>query len=104
MMMLIVALLIGISLGMVFLGGLWLTVLCLPTSRHPALLLLGSFVVRMGIVLFGFYLVMGGHWERLIACTAGFIVARLLIVRYVATSNGEPQTASPQPRIGGPAK
>ena len=70
----------GIGLGLFYFGGLWLTVRQLPTCRWPAPLLLGSFVGRTAVVLVGFYFVMGGRWERMLACLVGFIMARLFLV------------------------
>jgi F1F0 ATPase subunit 2 len=47
----IVALITGGVLGMLFFGGLWFTVRKAMTSKTPALLFLGSFMLRVGIVL-----------------------------------------------------
>lgn len=80
---LMLALAAGMGLGMFYFGGLWLTVRRLPTARWPAFLSLLSFFARLGVVLFGFYLVMGvgGHWERLLVCLFGFLVVRVILVR-----------------------
>ena len=71
----------GIVLGALFFGGLWWTVRTALSSRQPALWFLGSFLVRAGIVLAGFYVVAGGHWERLLASLLGFVIARYLVTR-----------------------
>jgi F1F0 ATPase subunit 2 len=78
---LILALAAGIVLGTFYFGGLWLTVRRLPTAQRPALLSLLSFFARLGVVLSGFYLVMDGHWQRLLACLLGFLGVRFLLVR-----------------------
>ncbi len=78
---LILALAAGIGLGVFYFGGLWLTVRRLPTAQRPALLSLLSFFARLGVVLSGFYLVMDGHWQRLLACLLGFLGARVILVR-----------------------
>lgn len=78
---LVLALAAGIGLGIFYFGGLWLTVRRLPTVRWPALLSLLSFFARLGVALFGFYLVMGGHWERLLVCLFGFLAIRIILVR-----------------------
>jgi len=67
----------GLGLGLFYFGGLWLTVRRLPAARRPGLLAAGSLALRTGICLFGFYLVMGGRWERLMLCLAGFVTARI---------------------------
>ncbi len=78
---LISALVAGTGLGLFYFGGLWLTVRRLPTARRPAFFSLLSFFGRLGVALFGFYLVMGGHWERLLVCLLGFLGARVILVR-----------------------
>jgi F1F0 ATPase subunit 2 len=80
-LLLALALLVGAGLGLFFFGGLWLTLRRLPTARRPALLVFGSLFIRLIVTVFGFYLVMGGSWERLIACMVGFILMRLFLVR-----------------------
>jgi len=71
----------GLALGAIFFGGLWWTVLRGVSSRQPALWFLGSFLLRMGVTLPGFYLVSGGDWRRLILCLLGFVMARLAVTR-----------------------
>ncbi len=78
---LISALVAGTGLGLFYFGGLWLTVRRLPTARRPAFFSLLSFFGRLGVALFGFYLVMGGHWERLLVCLLGFLGVRVILVR-----------------------
>ncbi|MBK7470880.1 MAG: ATP synthase subunit I [Betaproteobacteria bacterium] len=70
----------GTALGAMFFGGLWWTVRRAVSSPRPALWVFGSLLLRMSIALSGFYVVAGGHWERLLACLLGFIVARRLVV------------------------
>jgi F1F0 ATPase subunit 2 len=69
----------GLFLGVVFYGGLWWTIRKGLSSPRPALLFLGSAVLRMSIVVTGFYLVANGQWQRLLACLMGFIIARLAV-------------------------
>ena len=75
------ALAAGLLLGSVFFGGLWWTVRKGVLSTHPALWFLGSLLVRMGLILVGFYSVGRGSWQRLVACLLGFIVARFIVMR-----------------------
>ncbi len=70
----------GLGLGLFYFGGLWLTIDRLPTLRRPAPVLIGSFVGRTAVALLGFYFVMGGRWERLLACLLGFVVARRMVI------------------------
>ena len=41
----------------------------------------GSLLLRTSIILGGFYVVSGGHWDRLLACLLGFVIARFLVTR-----------------------
>ena len=58
-----------------------LTVRRLPSARSPMPIALASFVARTAVVLVGFYVVMGGRWESMLACLAGFFLVRLVMVR-----------------------
>ena len=75
----------GLALGLFYFGGLWLTVRRIACGTRPALLMLGSFVVRLLVTLCGFYLVMDGRWERLLACLSGFLVTRFVLTRIART-------------------
>ena len=81
----VLALVAGILLGAVFFGGLWWTVRKGVSSKHPALWFLGSMLVRVSLVLVGFYFVGRGNWQRLVACLLGFIIARFCVMRLTRT-------------------
>ena len=89
------ALLAGLALGAVFFGGLWWTVRKGVLSTHPALWFFGSLLLRMSIALAGFYCVSGGHWERLLLCLLGFVMARLAVT-WLTRLPGENQTRPAQ--------
>jgi F1F0 ATPase subunit 2 len=78
---LVLALVGGVLLGAIFFGGLWWTVRNGVSSKQPALLFLGSVLLRTGIALAGFYFIGRGHWERLLVCLLGFVMARLFVMR-----------------------
>jgi F1F0 ATPase subunit 2 len=84
-MTLLLALSGGVLLGIGFFGGLWWTVQRCLASRRTALWLLVGFLLRAGIVVAGFYFISNGHWERLLACLLGFIIARFGVVRWSRT-------------------
>ena len=92
------ALAAGLSLGAIFFGGLWWSVRRGVSSRHPAVWFLGSVLVRTGIVLVGFHLVGRGHWERLVLCLVGFVVARFVVMRINRTPAG--RSGSPPKEAG----
>lgn len=76
------ALVVGLFLGTLFFGGLWFTVKKTVTSKMPALLVLGSFIIRVGITLAGFYFIGLGNWKILVICLIGFIIARFVVIFY----------------------
>ena len=78
---LVLAWVAGGALGAIFFGGLWWTVRKGVSSKQPALWFFGSLLLRMSIALAGFYFVSGGHWERLLACLLGFVIARFTVTR-----------------------
>jgi F1F0 ATPase subunit 2 len=82
---LVMALAAGLLLGAIFFGGLWWTVRKGVSSKHPALWFLGSLLLRMSLVLVGFYFVGRGDWQRLVACLLGFIIARFCVVHLTRT-------------------
>jgi F1F0 ATPase subunit 2 len=73
------ALVAGTSLGAIFFGGLWWTVRKSLSSDQPAFWFLPSLLLRTSLVLAGFYFVSRGHWERLLVCLLGFVLARLIV-------------------------
>ena len=92
---LVLAWVAGGFLGWIFFGGLWWTVRKGVASKQPALWFFGSLLLRMSIALVGFYFVGRGHWERLVACLLGFVIARL-IVTWLTRPSGENQTRPAQ--------
>ncbi len=79
-LMLVVASVTGLVLGAIFFGGLWWTVRKGVSSPRPALWFLGSMLLRMSIVLAGFYFVGRGHWDRMLVCLLGFIITRFIVM------------------------
>ena len=68
----------GLVLGAMFFGGLWWTVRRASSSRRPALWFFGSLLLRMSIAAGRLLLRLGrAHWERLLLCLLGFVMARL---------------------------
>ena len=74
------ALVTGVLLGVMFFGGLWWTVQKGVSSKQPALWFFGSLLLRTSIALAGFYFIGRGHWERLLVCLLGFIIARFIVM------------------------
>ena len=78
---LVLAWVAGLLLGAIFFGGLWWTIRKGLLSKRSALWFLGSLVLRTSIALVGFYFIARGHWERLLVCLLGFVIARLIVMR-----------------------
>lgn len=76
-----IALTEGALLGVFFFVGLWLTVRKLESFQPAALLFLGSMLLRSGIVVLGFYFILGDNWQHLLAGLIGFTLARIIILR-----------------------
>jgi F1F0 ATPase subunit 2 len=69
----------GVAIGLLFFGGLWLTVRDGVSAKQPALRFLGSLLLRSGIAVAGFYFVAGGQWDRLLLCLLGFVCAQVAL-------------------------
>lgn len=71
----------GGLLGGCFFGGMWWTISRGLSSPRAALWFMVSMLLRTGIVVLGFYFILGGDWERLLAGLLGFSLARLIVTR-----------------------
>lgn len=78
----------GGVLGALFFGGLWWTVRRAISASQPAFWIFGSLILRTSAALVSLYLVSGGHWDRLLLCLLGFVVARPLVTRLTRSSGG----------------
>jgi F1F0 ATPase subunit 2 len=77
----VTAALAGGLIGILYFGGLWLTIGRMQRTKRPGLLLLASFIGRSGLALGGFYLVSGGELARLAACLGAFFLTRWLFIK-----------------------
>ncbi len=75
------ALIVGGLLGAAYFGGLYLTVKQVGQASSPQLLLVGSFVVRLLVVLGAFYLLSAWGALAMMTCLGGFLIARLAWLR-----------------------
>ena len=80
----------GMALGAFFSLNLWSSVKAMTGRETPWYILYGSFVLRISVVLLGFFLVMAGRWERMIAALAGFILVREVMVRLLGRKPSAP--------------
>jgi F1F0 ATPase subunit 2 len=84
----LMAVLAGMLLGVFFFGGLWWTVRRALSSRQAALWFSGSFLARTAVTLTGFFFAAQGDWRRMAGCIAGFLGARLLVIRFTRLKEG----------------
>jgi F1F0 ATPase subunit 2 len=75
------SLIAGLLLGAFFFGGLWWTVRKGIKSERVALWFFGSMLLRTGVVMLGFYLLLGDSWQRTLVALLGFFIARLIVTR-----------------------
>lgn len=71
----------GLVLGLIFYGGLWLTVRRVLTAQQPALLTVSSFVIRTGLTLLGLYWISDGRVDRIAVAMIGFLLMRAILLR-----------------------
>jgi F1F0 ATPase subunit 2 len=83
---LVLACVAGGAIGTLFFGGLWWTVRTSLAAKHPAAWFFGSFSLRMSTTMAGFYLVSGGHWQRVLLCLLGFVAAHPVVARLTRPS------------------
>lgn len=70
----------GMLLGLIFFGGLYLTVVSLPRRCHRETTLLLSSLGRLALVTGGFYLIGAGDPPRMLAALVGFIAMRQILL------------------------
>lgn len=85
---------VGMVLGAIFFGGLWMTVRQMTTSKRPAILFITSVLLRTAIVLAGIWHFAAGDPYSIAACLLGFIALRLLAT-HGASVFGNTSDASP---------
>jgi F1F0 ATPase subunit 2 len=80
-LLLLMSFLGGALLGVFYFNSLWKTVKKVTDEGRQGMFMITGYFIRTGIVLAGFYLIMSGRWERMVAALAGFIIAREIMKR-----------------------
>jgi F1F0 ATPase subunit 2 len=70
----------GAALGAIFFGGLWWTIRRGLQSQRPVAWFACSLLLRSAIALAGLFFISRGDWRRLVACLAGFLASRVLVM------------------------
>ena len=85
----IFAFLAGLALGAFFSLNLWSSVQKNDRRGNALVHAVWEFHAQdVELWLLGFYLVMDGHWERMIAALCGFVLMREILVRRLGKSPG----------------
>ena len=71
----------GFAMGLLYFGGLWYTLVKLPDKARPRLWLAGSYVLRVGFTLLGFWLILQEGLVALFVSLGGFFFMRLILIR-----------------------
>ena len=79
---LLIAFVEGFLIGTFFFSSLWWTTRRALGSTHPAIILLGGFLIRTAVVLVGLWLAAQGRWTNVASFLLAFIAARLVVVRW----------------------
>lgn len=90
----------GILLGIFFFGGLWWTVRKGVSTKRFALWFFGSLLLRSGVVMLGFYFVMGDSWQRMLSGLLGFVLARVVVTRLTRCAQFQESKANHPPLAG----
>ncbi|NCD07851.1 MAG: hypothetical protein EOL98_00245 [Negativicutes bacterium] len=82
--LLLLAVVVGALAGGIFFGGLWYTVSHLPVVSKPKLFFLQSYLLRTVLVLLLLYFSTKFDLLRVAGYSAGFLIMRIILVRYLA--------------------
>lgn len=89
----------GGAVGLVFFGGLWLSVKVIHRVKHPGWLMLFSFVVRILVFVAAFYAIAKyGNWLYLVIALVAALIVRTVLMRTIGNkgieSEKSPEEAS----------
>lgn len=74
---------VGLGLGLLYYGGLWLTLRKLAQLRQPALWLSLSLLLRMIAVVAVLYLLFADSWQQLLLALLGMLIMRTVLVQRI---------------------
>lgn len=74
----------GALLGLFYFNNLWNTTRKAVDEGRQGVFLLTSYFIRTAVVLAGFFIIMSGSWERVVAALAGFILMREIVKRIIS--------------------
>lgn len=71
---------IGIILGILFFGGLYLTVGKLNEVKNPSLLVIFSFIIRMAILLGGLFYLSKKGYQAILLALLGIVLVKFIMI------------------------
>jgi F1F0 ATPase subunit 2 len=92
---------LGVVLGVVVFGGLWATTSKLGTARRPAVLVVGSAIVRFGVVIVGLVGLARFDPVALVSAVGAMVLVRSALVRIALAGRvgGRPGTLAASPEV-----
>ncbi|QSX08534.1 ATP synthase subunit I [Alkalibacter rhizosphaerae] len=75
----LIAFITGIGLGILFFGGLYLSVQQMNKVKHPAALMIISLILRMALVVGGLYLIRGDSYWNIPIALLGIVLVRTVM-------------------------
>jgi F1F0 ATPase subunit 2 len=87
---LLITFFLGGGIGLFHFGGLWWTIRRLSHVRNQEYEFILSFFLRNGISIGLFYLISQGHWEKILAALAGFLVVRFALIKKIGVIPNPP--------------
>lgn len=76
----IVSFLVGLVLGVIYFGGLYYSTKKFNTVKSPALFMVISFIIRMGILVLGFYYLTKTDYKNVLLGLVGVILVRYIMI------------------------
>lgn len=76
----IVSFLIGLLMGILYFGGLYFSTQKFNSAKSPALFMILSFVLRMGILIVGFYYLSKSGYKNILIGLLGVMLVRFIMV------------------------
>lgn len=70
---------IGMLLGLVYFGGLYLSIKRMSESKYPAMLMTLSFIIRMGILIGIFFYLSKDGYKNMLFALLGVILTRFIL-------------------------
>jgi F1F0 ATPase subunit 2 len=82
---------VGLGLGLLYYGGLWLTLRKLTQLQQPAVWLSLSLLLRMIAVVAVLYLLFADSWQQLLLALLGMLIMRSVLVQRIKPTAAMPE-------------